>query len=197
MYVSRFKKRFFLIASLLLLGWLGWVAFKVHSWSQVDGARQADCIIVLGAAVTEGRPSPVFTERIHHAIGLYKRQLAHAIIFTGGVGQGDFISESEAAKLYAIEMGIPAERIFLDLVSVTTRENLVRAKDIMDGQRWHSAIVVSDPYHQKRACTMAEDLAMNVHSSPTPTSMFRSVSARATFLLREVYFLHHYWITGR
>ena len=59
-----------------------------------------------------------------------------------------------------------------------------------------SAIIVSDPMHMKRAMMMAGDLEVVAVSSPTPTSRYRSFKTKLGFLLREVYFIHHYFVTG-
>jgi uncharacterized SAM-binding protein YcdF (DUF218 family) len=59
-----------------------------------------------------------------------------------------------------------------------------------------SAIIVSDPLHMKRAMLMADDLAIAAASSPTPTSRYRSLKSKLGFLLRELYFIHHYVATG-
>src|SRR5213080_5366203 len=60
-----------------------------------DQARNADAIVVLGAAQYNGRPSPVFRARLDHAAALYQRGLAPVVLVTGGVGSGDTVSESE------------------------------------------------------------------------------------------------------
>jgi uncharacterized SAM-binding protein YcdF (DUF218 family) len=59
-----------------------------------------------------------------------------------------------------------------------------------------SAVVVSDPLHMKRAMMMADDLGIVAASSPTPTSRYRSLKTKLRFLLRELYFIHHYLATG-
>ncbi|MBK1833919.1 hypothetical protein JIN78_07600 [Roseibacillus ishigakijimensis] len=59
-----------------------------------------------------------------------------------------------------------------------------------------SAIIVSDPLHLKRASLMAKDLGIRSVTSPTPTSRYRSLKTKLPFLQREIYFYHHYAITG-
>lgn len=43
---------------------------------------------------------------------------------------------------------------------------------------------------------MAGNLGIKAVSSPTPTSRYRSAGTRAVFLAREIYFHHHYLVTG-
>jgi len=48
----------------------------------------------------------------------------------------------------------------------------------------------------KRAMLMANDIGITASSSPTPTSRYRSLKTKLGFLLRELYFIHHYIATG-
>src|SRR6059036_3840646 len=72
-----------------------------------DQARNADAIVVLGAAQYNGRPSPVFRARLDHAAALYQRGLAPVVLVTGGVGSGDTVSESDVGRRYLLKAGLP------------------------------------------------------------------------------------------
>jgi len=51
-------------------------------------------------------------------------------------------------------------------------------------------LIVSDPMHMKRAMTMASDVGLDAHPSPTPTTKYKSLQAQMTELAREtVYYL--------
>jgi carboxypeptidase Taq len=52
------------------------VAFSIVKFGSQDFSKQADCIIVLGAAVDGNQPSPVFEERLRHGVALYEQGLA-------------------------------------------------------------------------------------------------------------------------
>lgn len=177
--------------------WLGYVAWSIHVFATVDRATKADCIIVLGAAVQANRPSPVFEERLRHALHLYRSGYAGKLIFTGGIGEGQAQAESSVAQGYAISQSVPATSIFIETKSRTTQENLAEASKLMQGLGLRSAILVSDPYHLKRATLMARDLGMDAYPSATPTSRYRSFSSKFGFLMREVYFYHHYLCFGQ
>ena len=79
----------------------------------------------------------------------------------------------------------------------TTEENLTEAKSLMDGNGWTSALIVSDPWHLKRAVSAARRLDINAHPSGTTTTRYESPRARAGFLLRELYFYHRHLFFGR
>lgn len=179
---------------LLLMAWLVFVAVRIWTFGNTDHATKSDCVIVLGAAAYGTKPSPVFEERIRHAIDLYRAGLASKIIFTGGYGERAPVAESTVGANFAIRAGIPAADILTETKSHTTRENLGEAKTLMDAASLHTAILVSDPLHLKRSATMAEDLGMTAVTSPTPTSRYRSFGVKWSFLCREVYFYHHFLV---
>jgi len=180
----------------LLFGWLLALSLSIWHFSTLDQAQPADCIIVLGAAVKYNQPSPVFAERIHHAVALYQQGFANKLIFTGGIGQGKFHSESSVARQFALELGIPIAAIYIEENSHTTQQNLAEAAKLMQQHALKTAILVSDPLHMKRAMWMAQDHKLTAVSSPTPSSRYRSGSARLAFLGRELYFMHYYFFTG-
>lgn len=170
------------------LGWVLWPGYLIISFSGVDQRPVSDVAVVLGAAVQGAQPSPVFRERINHAVTLYHTGVVRIILFTGGPAQGAVYAESEVARNYAIAQGVPASDILIETRSTTTQENLEQARQLMAAQQLQSAILVSDPLHMRRAVSLAEHLGMAVSSSPTPTSRYRSLKTRLAFLVREIWF---------
>lgn len=193
-----------LFGTLLRLGvllalWLVSVAAYITWTGARDEAAPADAIIVLGAAAYDARPSPVFEQRIVHGINLHEQGLGQWLIFTGGFGgEGARFAESEVARRYAIDKGVPEERILIETVSRTTRGNLEQAALLMRERDLRRAIVVSDPLHMARALRLARAQGIDALGSATPTTRFRSIESRWQFLLREVYFFHRdLWDTLR
>jgi uncharacterized SAM-binding protein YcdF (DUF218 family) len=152
----------------------------------------ADAALVLGAAVWTDRPSPVFKERINHAIDLYKSGRVKYLIFTGGLSQGDKISEAHAAFEYARSLDVPAEAIIEENKSTLTYENLLFSKPILQAHGLKSIMIVSDPLHMKRAMVMAKDLAIPAHPSPTPTTRYQSIKSKTKMLISETLYLTGY-----
>lgn len=177
--------------------WCVIVATSIWRYGYRDEAAKADCIIVLGAAVEGQNPSPVFAERIRHGIDLYETSYAPKIIFTGGYGEGQKFSESGVGMLVATQRGVSVDDIYIEEKSRTTQQNIAEAASLMKSHNLKSAIIVSDPLHMKRAMMMADDLGIAAVSSPTPTTRYRSLRTKLGFLVRELYFVHHYVLTGK
>jgi uncharacterized SAM-binding protein YcdF (DUF218 family) len=176
----------------VMLAWLVAIAALTIGYGSKRSERPSDAAIVLGAAVHDDVPSPVFAARLDHAIDLHRRGIVSCLILTGGVGQADARAESAVGASYAVARGVPAEQIFTESVSHTTRQNLLEARRIMEERRLRSCLLVSDPLHMRRAMKILADLGMQGESSPTPSSAYRSFRTQAAFLARELYFYHHY-----
>lgn len=186
--------RVVLIAVGLLVVWLIALALDIIHYATVRDDGPADAAIVLGAAVWDGEPSPVFEERIKHAIDLYQQGRVKALIFTGGMGEGERLAESIAASVYAIKHGVTPGDVFCETASHFTHENLLGAKAIVEQQRFDRVLIVSDPLHMRRALTMARDFGLNAYSSPTPTSRYISLASQLDFLWGEVRYYATYLV---
>lgn len=193
--MRRFR-RYIIPAFLLLLTYSAWQLWDIERVGHLDRDDKAECAIVLGAAAWHNKPSPVLRERLNHAITLFKTGRVKALILTGGHGKDAPFSESEVALNYCVKEGIPANAIRIETDSQTTQENLVEAKKILSQEGWTDALLVSDPWHLKRAKMMAEDLKLEVSISATPSSRFRSFGTRTRFLLTEFAMLHWFLISG-
>ena len=172
-----------ILALAVLLGW--YAAMTVFLFSLKDETRPADAAIVLGAAVWGDRPSPVFRERINHAIQLYHDGTVPALIFTGGVGNRDELAEAEVGRNYAIARGVDPADILLETTSTSTYENLRNARLVAQQHRLETFLIVSTPNHMRRALAVADDLHMEAYSSPTRSIRWINSATRTFSYMRE------------
>jgi uncharacterized SAM-binding protein YcdF (DUF218 family) len=137
----------------------------------------SDCIIVLGAAVWNDRPSPALRERLDTAIQVYRDGLAKRIIVTGGVssGQANELSEAAMSRQYLLEQGIPEGAILLEDQSTSTIENLVNSKRMMTEQGYGQAIIVTHGFHTYRAKLMADQVGIEASYAPVRKSVLNFV----------------------
>ena len=184
------------LALAALVTWTAVLGWQIASFGENSAPGKADVAIVLGAAVWDDRPSPVFEQRIRYAVQLYRKGIVGKLIFTGGRSSEDRSSEAQVARRYALRHGADADDILIEARSKTTQQNLAEAKKLMNEAGARRAIIVSDPLHLKRAQKMATDLGISSAPGATPFTRYRSVRARGEFLLREIYFYTHYLVTG-
>jgi uncharacterized SAM-binding protein YcdF (DUF218 family) len=181
-----------LISALLLA--IASTASSIYLYGNSSKNIKADAAIVLGAAVWGEEPSPVFRERINHAINLYRNRYVKTIIFTGGVGESNEVAEAIVGKNYAIAQQVKAADILTETQSRTTHQNLRNALEVAKAHQLTKFLIVSDPLHMKRALLMARSLGMDAYSSPTPTTRYRSFYSQIEFLSRETYFYFVYLV---
>ena len=169
-------------------------AINIYHYGKTDEKQRADVAIILGAAASDHEVSPVYRERINHAIWLYQNGYVKNIITTGGVTNRNTKSDAEIAKEYIVNSGIPESSVFTDNQSTITEENLKYAREIMQKQNFASCILVSDPLHMIRSMQMAKNLGLTAFSSPTPTTRYQSLRTQIPFLVREVFFYLGYCV---
>jgi uncharacterized SAM-binding protein YcdF (DUF218 family) len=154
---------------LVVLVW-GLLVLTIFVFSRRDEARGADAIVVLGAAQYDGRPSPVLRARLDHAVRLYEQGIADRIIFTGGVGAGDTVSEAEVSRRYAVRAGVPDSSILLERAGLSSGESMASVAELMRESGLSTAVLVSDPFHMLRLRLLASRHGLRGYSSPTRTS---------------------------
>lgn len=151
------------------------------------GTRQADAIVVLGAAQYNGRPSPVLQARLDHALDLYDRGLARHLIFTGGTGVGDTVSEAEVSRRYAMSKGVPAAAIMTERDGLTSAQSVRAAGALMAAAGLESALLVSDSYHMMRLEVLARRSHIVPYRAPAANAPIDAASGRKRweYVLRE------------
>lgn len=92
-------------------------------------------------------------ERIITGIRLIKQKAAPVIIIAGGTANifDQNIKPAVLMKEFAIEFGVPSDRIITETESRNTRENAVNTKRILDKLNAKKVILVTSDYHMRRA----------------------------------------------
>ncbi|MCE5188025.1 MAG: YdcF family protein [Eubacteriales bacterium] len=120
----------------------------------------ADAILVLGARVQgNGKPSGILEDRLLTGIAAYQNGVSDRLLMSGDHGQEDY-DEVSAMKTYAVEAGIPSDKIFLDHAGFSTYESLYRARDIFQVKR---VLIVTQQYHLYRALYVAEKMGLDAY----------------------------------
>lgn len=165
--------------------------------TELPEAESFDAAIVLGAAIYRDKPSPVFAARLDYARDLLRAKRASFVIVTGGVGEGEKLSEAEVGRNHLVAHGVDARSVLVEMTSRTTFENLCNAAQVAKPFGFQRFAVVSDPLHLRRALLLASDAGLSAIPAGTPYTRYRSIDTRLTFLLRESYFVARRLVTGR
>jgi len=187
-----------LLFGLLMVGALvvAGTGFRVWQVARLDDRAAADVVVVLGAAQYAGTPSLAFRARLQHAKTLFDEGVSAQIATTGGRQPGDRYTEAEAGKRWLVAAGVPAENVVALGEGHDTLGSLRAVADVAGERQWHSAVVVSDPWHSLRARTMAADVGLDTWTSPTHRGpMVQTRQTQVRYIVRETAALLYYRIT--
>jgi len=128
------------VATVLLgVGGLVWLG---HELAVTDPLERSDVIVAIS-----GDTGP----RVETAVRLWKDGYAPRILFSGAALDPQSVSSAEIMKREAIQRGVPESAILVEPASATTEENATLVTALMQKESLHSAILVTSPYHQRRA----------------------------------------------
>ena len=145
----------------------------------------AEVIVVPGAAQLNGAPGEVLLARLVEAKRIKDKGYAPLIITVGAGAPGDRTTEAASGKYWLRMNGVPAK----DIIAVEEgRDTLVSTKafaSIMKKRYVSDVIIVTDPYHCKRAMSMADDQGVVSTCSPVQTGPNTLAKSGYKYLLRE------------
>jgi uncharacterized SAM-binding protein YcdF (DUF218 family) len=158
-----------LVFGVLLIGALivGGTGFRVWQVARFDDRAQADVVVVLGAAQYDGKPSKILEARLNHAKNLFEGGVAGHIVTGGGRRAGDNYTEADAGARWLAAHGVPRDKVIEVSQGSDTLGTLRAVADAVKARGWHSAVLVSDPWHSLRARIMAADAGLDAWTSPT------------------------------
>ncbi len=129
--------------------------------------QKADCIVVLGGGVGEsGKAGQGYEERVQYAVELYKQRYADNLIFSSGYMH--VYREPLVMKALAVSQGVPQEAIILENEAKNTFENVKFTKEILNKNSWDKIILVSSPYHMRRASLVFAKIAKDIQVAYAP-----------------------------
>lgn len=145
-----------LVTILVLTATLG-VGFFL---SPQDKLEKSDAIVAISGGET--------AERTKEAVELFKSNYAPVLIFSGAA-RDEGTSNAEAMKQLAIKAGVPEENILVEERAQDTFENARFVREHVASKQIKSIILVTSPYHQRRAALTFNRFLDNVkiinHSS--------------------------------
>lgn len=142
-----------------------------------ESPQPADAIVVFAGGVGEsGDIGGGYQERIERAIDLYRLGLSQKIVISSG-----FVfrfKETDIMAAIAQREGIPASAIVLESQGTNTYENVRNVKPILEKEGAKKVLLVSAPYHMRRALLVWKKAAPDIEVVPASS---------------ESYFYEHSW----
>lgn len=128
---------------------------------------RADAIVVFGGGAGEsGEGGEGYQDRVQKAVVLYQAGLARRIVFSTGWTYA--FREAELMKALAVSLNVPAAAIVLEQRSGSTYDNVRLVKPILNEHGWRKVLLVSSPYHMRRAVLTFRKVAPDIEVVTTP-----------------------------
>ena len=185
MFLFRWIRRTLTLIIIVALIAPGYAVSKVWRAANNPIVRSADVIVVLGAAQLDGRPGEALEARLIEAKRIFDLGLAPSIITVGAGAPGDRTTEAASGKAWLRSRGVPAKKV---TAIEEGRDTLVSTKayvELMKKRMVSDVIIVTDPFHCKRAMTMANDQGVVSTCSPVQTGPNIISQSGYKYLLRE------------
>jgi vancomycin permeability regulator SanA len=168
---------------------------QVLFFGTTDYRRPADVAVVFGAQVhDDGRISTSLYDRVTTAVSLYEEGLVERLVMSGGQGTAP-VHEAVAMRDLAIELGVPAGAIVLDLGGLDTDATVRGTGAIFRRDGVERVLAVSHFYHLARVKLAYQAAGWDVQTVPavqsyvvpqTPRLVAREVPAFWVYYLRAV-----------
>ena len=135
-------------------------------WHAVDTIGTSSAIDSTSAF---GSPSK---REVRTAVDLYRGRWAGNLIFSSGFVFA--FEETQVMKALAVDSGVPASAIVLETRAANTHENVLFSRDLAEARQWKRILLVSSPYHMRRALLTWRKAAPSIEvvAAPVPASQF-------------------------
>ncbi len=128
-----------LVVIAIVMGLGVWLSYYLSPQGRLE---KVGAIVVISGGQT--------TTRAQHGIELYQQGYAPTIIFSGAA-MDDGPSNARQMREQALKNGVPRSAIKVDEQAQNTYENAINTKKIIEQNNIKSIILVTSPYHQRRA----------------------------------------------
>ena len=181
------KKIIIIISSLAVIGVIIVLGINMYVKCSVKNKivdensldKNYDAILVLGAGLRNGKPSPVLKDRLDMAYKLYEDGYSEKIIVSGDHGK-KYYDEVNVMKNYLLDKGVESNNIFMDHAGFSTYDSVYRAKEIFLA---NNVIVVTQQYHLYRSLYIAKKLELDAVGV---SATLRDYSGSVKFEIREI-----------
>ena len=174
--------RWLLIISILIIA--PFACSTVFVLSQFKGNTEfpVECAVVFGSAVRGNEfAGPGIKRRVETAVHLYKEGSIEHLFFTGGLGEGNKLSEASVMKNVALESGVDSNFITTEEGAESTWQNVKFVQPLVSG--CEDIVAISDRYHLARIRLTAFKQNLDVSIHPADKIADRYFESRA--VIRE------------
>lgn len=153
-----------------------------------------DYILVLGSGLIEDKVTPLLQSRIDIGRNYFnfRKDKNLKFLLSGGQGEDEWISESQAMKKYLVAKGVNENQIICESKSQSTYENLLFSKKLIEKDS--NILICSNNFHILRAVFIAKKLKyrhFNSLGSKTKNYFFTNAFIRELIAILKMDWIFH------
>lgn len=193
-------RKFLLIVLSIIAAWIIAPEVPIVFTSISTQPQPADVLIVPGARLWGDQPSGMLKLRLDKAVELFSEGYAEQIIVSGARGPDEIDSEAAVMRNYLLSRGLTEDVVYIEDKSYNTIENLTGSQQIMQMHGWHSAVIVTNPFHVYRCLLITRQIGMTATAAPafprlghSPALLLSNIKQylRESLAVSKHYVLHH------
>jgi len=178
-------RRIITLVFALVIAIPGYALFATYNAAHHPTIRNAQVVVVPGAAQLNGEPGAVLLARLQEAKRLYRLGLVPLIITVGTGAPGDRTTEAAAGFYWLQQNGVKRSAIVSIPTGRDTRSQTIAYVAEMKKRKISDVIIATDPYHCNRTIAMAKDLGASATCSPVQNGPNSLKNSRMRYLVRE------------
>ena len=135
------------------------------------------------------------------AVDMYKAGYAPNMVFVSGYTFA--FKEAEIMRDLALSLGVPGSAIVLETDAANTIDGIMHVSVMLRAHGWRHVLLVSSPYHMRRALAVWAAQAPDVQVVPTPVPLSQfyahergAKTEQIRGIAQEYAALAYYWAKG-
>lgn len=158
----------------------------------VDEAKniKMEAALVFGAGVyRDNRPSGVLQDRIETAVDLYNQGSVDYILMSGDNAERSRY-ETDVMTAYAIELGIPEEKILQDEYGYSTIDSIRNAKEKFGID---TILAVSQQFHETRILLICDEIGLDAYAVGADRGIY-NIFEWIRWYIRDIFGVTMTWV---
>jgi uncharacterized SAM-binding protein YcdF (DUF218 family) len=160
---------FVLLCVVIVIGYTGVVSHAMDRLIRVDSApRAADAVVVLSGGVTaDGYLSQQGIDRTLKAVTLVEEGIAPVLLFTREERTARGVKSTNAGDQLRFARLARLDRVLTTRPVKSTRDEALAVADVARHRGWRTIVLVTSPFHSRRACATFEHAGLTVSCIPS------------------------------
>ena len=160
---------FVLLCTVIVIGYTGVVSHAMDNFIRIDPAPpSADAVVVLSGGVTaDGFLTQQGLDRALKGVALVEEGIAPVLLFTREERKARGVKSTNAGDQLRFARLARLDRVLSTRSVKITRDEALAVADVARHRGWRRVVLVTSPFHSRRACATFERAGLTVSCIPS------------------------------